>query len=67
MCQRWRQFALLAMAVSLISFSPAAQASSYLVQIDDLTDNIELNTYLNGSLSAHASFIGEIYDDTYPR
>jgi hypothetical protein len=61
----FRQFALLAMGVSLVSFSPSAQASSFVVRIDDLTDNISLITYENGTPLPHGDLIGEVYDDSY--
>ena len=58
--------AALATGASLLSFAPAAQASSFLVQLDDLTDTIVGNTFQDGVNVQSINFGGEtINNATY--
>ncbi len=54
-----RALMALSLAAALSLFASQASAGTILVQIDDLTDNIVGNTYINGELVQSAPFGGE--------
>ena len=67
-CRPAGNFALAVAVVtgaSLMAFAPAAHASAILIQIDDLTDNIFVDTYEDGVPVSHYDAGGEIYSDSF--